>query len=299
MGAERSGSCTRGKNRRTDNGSFPPELLRTAPMKTRIVLPLVGLLLCATACGHTPPAPAATPASQPLPPTAATAAPPELIAIRILLIGYKDAAGPGTGPERTKTEALERARMLSTMARQGDKLSELVHTYSDRAGATEDQGVSKLRPASPAPISEAVVAAALALPVGGISQPVEAPDGYVVLERLRDPDVAPERIGARHILIAYVTAEKPVPGATHTEAEARALAEQIAGEAQQPGADFSALAAKYTEEPGGKERGGDLGKFGRGQMVPAFETVAFKLAIGKTSGVVQSPFGFHIIQRYE
>jgi parvulin-like peptidyl-prolyl isomerase len=266
-------------------------------MKTRT---LGGLLLCAMACGHAPSPPAATPANQPPPPSAAVDAPaPELIAIRILLVGYKDASGPGTGPDRTKADALERARMLATMARQGDKLSELVHTYSDRAGATEDQGVSKLRPASPAPISEDVAAAALALPIGGISQPIETPDGYVVLERLRDPDVGPERIGARHILIAFASAAKPVPGATHTEAEARALAEQIAEEAQQLGADFSALAAKYTEEPGGKERGGDLGKFGRGQMVPAFEQVAFKLAIGQTSGVVQSPFGFHVIQRYE
>jgi parvulin-like peptidyl-prolyl isomerase len=189
--------------------------------------------------------------------------------------------------------------MLAQMARQGDKLSELARTYSDRAGVSEDQGVVKLRPVSPEPFDRAVVEAALALPIGAISQPIETPDGYLVLERLRDPEVGPERIGARHILITYATSAKPVPGATHTEAEARALAEQVAEEAQKPDADFAALAAQYTEEPGGKERGGDLGKFGRGQMVPAFEQAAFKLAVGKTSGVVQSPFGFHVIQRYE
>jgi parvulin-like peptidyl-prolyl isomerase len=216
-----------------------------------------------------------------------------------LLVSYKAITGPGSGPERTKTEALERANMLANMARQGDKLSELVRTYSDRAGATEDQGVTKLRPVAPEPFNEAVATAALALPTGGISQPIETAQGFVVLERLRDPVVGPERIAARHILITYVGSTKSVPGATHTEAEARALAEQIVQEAQQPDADFSALARKYTEEPGGKERGGDLGKFGRGQMVPAFEQVAFKLTIGEISTVVQSPFGFHVIQRYE
>jgi len=259
------------------------------------------LSLCLIACSHAPPAPAATAANeaQPLPVTAPATPAPELIAIRVLLVGYKDAAGPGTGPDRTKAEALERARMLATMARQGDKLSELVRTYSDRASAAEDQGVAKVRPAEPAPFNAAVTTAALALPTNGISQPVETSDGYVVLERLRDPEVGPERIGARHILITYATAAKPVPGATHNEAEARALARQIAEEAQQPGADFAALATRYTEEPGGKERGGDLGKFGRGQMVPAFEQVAFKLAVGQTSGVVESPFGFHVIRRYE
>jgi NIMA-interacting peptidyl-prolyl cis-trans isomerase 1 len=259
-------------------------------------------LLCASACAHAASsAPAANVATQPAPPPAAavTAPQPELIAIRVLLVGYRDATGPGTGPDRTKSEALDRARMLATMARQGDKLSELVHTYSDRAGATEDQGVSKLRPTSPEPFSNGVVSAALALPIGGISEPVETREGYLVLERLRDPDVGPERIAARHILITYSTSEKPVPGATHSEAEARALARQISEEAQQPGADFAALATKYTEEPGGQQRGGDLGKFGRGQMVPAFEQVAFKLAVGQISTVVQSPFGFHVIQRYE
>lgn len=259
------------------------------------------LFLCAAACSHAPPAPAATAATQasPPPPAAIESTPPELIAVRVLLVGYKDAAGTGTGPERTKAEALDRAQMLARMARQGDKLSGLVHSYSDRAGAAEDQGVVKLRPADPAPFNSAVADAALALPTGGISQPIEVPDGYLVLERLRDPEVGPERIAARHILITYATSAKPVPGATHTEAEARALAERVAEEARKPDADFEALAAQYTEEPGGKERGGDLGTFGRGQMVPAFEQVAFKLAVGQTSGVVQSPFGFHVIHRYQ
>jgi hypothetical protein len=273
---------------------------KNGSMKTRFFV----LLLSLTACSHAPTPPAATPANEanevePQPSAAPQTPQPELLAVRVLLVGYKNASGPGTGPERTKAEALQRASMLATMARQGDKLSELVHTYSDRVAATEDQGVTKLRPAEPAPFGNAVASAALALPIGGISEPIETPEGYVVLERLRDPELGPERIAARHILITYATSAKPVPGATHTETEARALAQRVAEEAQRPDADFAALATQYTEEPGGKERGGDLGKFGRGQMVPAFEQVAFKLKVGQTSGVVESPFGFHVIKRYE
>ena len=260
----------------------------------------IALLLLAAACGHSepPPASAATEASpQPL---AAPATPaPEVAAVRVLLIGYQDASGPGTGPERTKAEALTRAQMLATMARQGDKLSELVYTYSDRAGAREDQGLVKFQPADPKPLSSAVARAAIALPVGAISEPIETPEGYVVLERLLDPPPGPERIAARHILITYAGSPKSVPGATRTEAEARALAQQVAEEASKPDADWKALAEKYTEEPGGKERGGDLGKFGRGQMVPAFEKTAFSLRVGQISEVVQTQFGFHVIQRYE
>jgi parvulin-like peptidyl-prolyl isomerase len=73
----------------------------------------------------------------------------------------------------------------------------------------------------------------------------------------------------------------------------------VAHEVREPDADWNAIAAKYTDEPGSKETGGDLGKFGRGQMVKAFELAAFALPVGQISDVVQSPFGFHIIQRYE
>ena len=51
-----------------------------------------------------------------------------------------------------------------------------------------------------------------------------------------------------------------------------------------------------SNEPSG-QRGGELGVFGRGQMVPAFDQVAFGLAVGQISDVVETPFGFHVIQR--
>jgi parvulin-like peptidyl-prolyl isomerase len=120
-----------------------------------------------------------------------------------------------------------------------------------------------------------------------------------VIERLKDPPAGPERIAAKHILISYAGAPKALEGAKRSEAEARALAEQVDAEARAAGTDWNALAARYTEEPGSKTTGGDLGHFGRGQMVPAFERAAFALKVGETSAVVQSPFGFHIIRRYE
>lgn len=225
---------------------------------------------------------------------AANAAPPELIDVRVLLVGLHGAKG-----ERTQAEALERARMLIAMARGGERLSQLVPDYSDRAGAHEDLGVVRLKPQSPQSWDETFVQAALRLRTGEISDPVQQPDGYVVLERLKDPPVGPDRIGAKHILISYAGAPKALAGATRSEAEARTLAEQIAAEAHAEGADWNALAARYTEEPGSKATGGDLGKFGRGQMVAPFERAAFALKVGETSAVVQTPFGFHVIRRYE
>lgn len=62
------------------------------------------------------------------------------------------------------------------------------------------------------------------------------------------------------------------------------------------GGDFATLARDYSDCPS-KGKGGDLGTFGRGQMVPAFEDVAFELPVGGTSGIVETPFGYHLIQR--
>ena len=64
------------------------------------------------------------------------------------------------------------------------------------------------------------------------------------------------------------------------------------------GADFGELAIANSDCPSGS-RGGDLGTFGRGMMVPEFEEAAFGLDVGEVSGPVETDFGYHLIQRTE
>jgi peptidyl-prolyl cis-trans isomerase C len=107
----------------------------------------------------------------------------------------------------------------------------------------------------------------------------------------------PAEVKARHILfttggMAQGDTAEPTPQQRQAK---RQQAEQIARRAA-AGEDFAALATEFTEEPGGKERGGDLGWFGRGRMVQQFEEAAFKLQAGQVSPVVETPYGYHVIK---
>lgn len=106
---------------------------------------------------------------------------------------------------------------------------------------------------------------------------------------------APKRISARHILIDYVGAEGVPAERRRSRAEALAEAQRLKAELD-AGADFAKLAQAHSND-GSATRGGQLGSFGRGAMVEAFERAAFALEVGQTSDIVETPFGFHIIRR--
>jgi peptidyl-prolyl cis-trans isomerase SurA len=87
---------------------------------------------------------------------------------------------------------------------------------------------------------------------------------------------------------------RPDPTA-EAKAAARAEADSALVELRQ-GADFATLARRVSDDPGTREAGGDLGWFRRGRMVAEFEAVAFRLRPGQVSEVVETPFGYHLIQ---
>ncbi|MGC9992439.1 MAG: peptidylprolyl isomerase [Candidatus Cybelea sp.] len=88
----------------------------------------------------------------------------------------------------------------------------------------------------------------------------------------------PEQVTARHILVPNL-------------AEAQKVEQLL-----KSGQNFADVAKQYSTDPGSKDKGGDLGTFKRGQMVPAFDKVAFSEPVNAISAPVKSPFGYHIIQ---
>ena len=100
------------------------------------------------------------------------------------------------------------------------------------------------------------------------------------------------------MLVAYKGGLRASPGIGRSKAEALARAEEAQKRAL-AGEDFVALVKQYSDEPGAGERGGDLGKFDRQSMVPAFANAAFALKVGEISAVVETQFGYHVIKRTE
>jgi peptidyl-prolyl cis-trans isomerase C len=100
----------------------------------------------------------------------------------------------------------------------------------------------------------------------------------------------PEQVRARHLLVRV---ERTAPDAERAAARAKveAIRARLAA-----GEDFARLAEELSEDPGSRGKGGDLGFFPRGRMLPEFEEAAFALEPGALSDVVETDYGFHLLR---
>jgi len=114
---------------------------------------------------------------------------------------------------------------------------------------------------------------------------------YVLLSR----DLLAERESVSPEEVRAIYDQGYAKGFKEREA-ARAKIEEILAEARKDPDRFAELAKQHSQDPGSAPQGGDLGYFGRGAMVKAFEDAAFKLKEGEISPVVESEFGYHIIK---
>jgi len=152
-----------------------------------------------------------------------------------------------------------------------------VEIYSDQPYSVDTLSLSLIPDAARAQLDDAKS--------GDIVGPVLTPGGYVVYKmdkKIRGKETV---VRASHILIKF----------GKDDAVSKAKADSLYNELKN-GADFAQLAIQHSEDPGSAVKGGDLGWFGRGQMVKEFENAAFNGQIGVVQKPFKSNYGFHIVK---
>jgi parvulin-like peptidyl-prolyl isomerase len=207
-------------------------------------------------------------------------------AARHILIAYEGANG-ATEVDRSKSDALALAAALRVRLLAGEDFSDLAKAHSDDGTGRRGGDLGVFAKGVMAAPFEAFVFNA---EIGQLSDVVETPFGFHLIERR-----VVEEIHVAHVLVQWQGLFRATTERTREQAELRA-AEALA--ALHEGEGFMAVAKSFSDGPTGT-RGGDLGWFQRGQMVPAFDDAAFALDKGETTAVIESPLGLHIIYRVE
>ena len=204
-----------------------------------------------------------------------------------ITVAYQDFDGEmATFPDRY-------ALVLLARVNGGEELASVASAESDAPSSRARGGaigtfVRDEWPELFAPLKEPLFAAA----VGARTPVVEAPFGWVFGERC-----AVEKVHTRHLLIRYTGARNAPEDLERSQDAARTLAAELR-QAALDGRSFEELAREHSED-GSAERGGDLGSVGRGLFQPPYEEAAFALPVGGISDVVETVYGYHVIQRVQ
>lgn len=108
----------------------------------------------------------------------------------------------------------------------------------------------------------------------------------------------PDRISVKHVLVRYAGAQRAPETITRSREQACLRAEEALAKLQQ-GASFADVVRQYSDESGAETREGSLGAIERKDVAPPFADAAFELHVNEASSVVETPFGFHVILRFE
>ncbi len=228
-------------------------------------------------------------ASEVKPPASKPALSPKMkLSASHILVMHNESQRKPPNINRTKEEALAKINEVQAKLKGGADFGETAKEYSDCPSKLKggDLGTFPARMMAP-PFAKATAA----LEIDQISDPVETIFGYHIIKGQKA-----EEIGARHILLMHTESMRKPPTITRTKEEAKKVIEEVLKKLKEDDADFAALAMEYSDCPS-KAKGGDLGSFGKGRMAPPFEEAAFALKEGEISGVVETDFGYHIIER--
>ena len=235
-----------------------------------------------------PAAPATSAASEPPPP----AAEPDEACAQIIVVAYRGANHAAASLDRPREAAEKRAKELLRKLAQGADFAELAKASSDAKSSAPRAGIigAYTRRDWP-PLHASIRDTLFELAVGETAkEPVPADYGYTIVRRC-----PVEKARSRHILVRYKGAKNADDAVDRSKAEAKARAEELLAKLA-GGADFAGL-ARTASDDSSKERGGDIGLRSRGVLALEYEKALFALIPNARSGVVETEFGFHIIER--
>jgi peptidyl-prolyl cis-trans isomerase SurA len=259
------------------------------------IVALFALAACNAPKAPPPAPPAVSAAPAPTPPAAPPTAPAPPAAdeacAQVLVVAWQGAERAPATITRDESTARARAESLRTRVEAGEDLTALARAESDAPTSAARGGLlgTFARSEWP-PLHDGLKNPVFALPVGGLSELVRMPYGYVLARRC-----PVEKVHTRHILVRFAGAKNAGPEVRRTRDEAARRAAEIRNTLLD-GADFAQVARTMSEDASA-ERGGDLGSVGRGRLAPEYERVAFTLPPGQPSPVIETEFGFHIVER--
>jgi parvulin-like peptidyl-prolyl isomerase len=216
---------------------------------------------------------------------------PVRVAIRHILIAHSQAQRRGSVVGRTEKEAAAMAEEIRKRILDGELMTDLAKQYSNDSSAARGGFLGASEKGAWVPAFEE---AAFALEINELSEVVHTPYGFHVLRR--EPL---QEIKLRHLLVAHQDAKNVAKKRSVIGERTREEAEEIVRTALAQlnnGDSFQDVADRLSDGPMGK-RGADLGWFVRGELGPSFDAVAFDLEVGDYSEVIETIFGFHLIQR--
>jgi parvulin-like peptidyl-prolyl isomerase len=217
------------------------------------------------------------------------AATTERVAASHVLVAYVGAVNAVPNITRSRDEARARAEDVRRRLIAGEDFASVALTFSDDGTAARG---GRLGGFGRGVMVQAFDDAVRALEVGAISAVVETPFGFHVIRR--DPLL---EVRAAHLVVSFKGADRAPAGVGRSRDEARARAEDAAARLA-AGEPWEAVVRTYTDGPG-KEDGGDLGWFARGQLAEPLDAATFALDPGATTSVIETPRGFHILRRVE
>jgi parvulin-like peptidyl-prolyl isomerase len=208
--------------------------------------------------------------------------------ITVTYTGAKESSRYRLRVPRTRDEAERLAGEIHQRILAGSSFYEEAVAHSDQLNYPTGGVYSIFKKGTYPPQLEEIV---YGLRVNEVSGIVETKTGFHIIKRL-----PVQRIQIRQILIEYRHSGEAAGAEKQNREEALRLAEKVRSLALEPGSDFAALAAEYSEGPAAN-RGGKNEPLGRGQRPYLFDQAVFSLGIGEISGVIDTELGFFIVKR--